>query len=98
MAQTLTERRSSPRVYIDGPMIYRQVESEEFLPGQLENISAGGTLLWIGEDLPLDSKLIVRVEPEGPDESWADLVATLLYKLPEEQGSLHGYGCSIVLA
>ncbi len=98
MAQTLPERRSNPRVYIDGPMHYRQVESQDFLPGQIENISAGGTLIWIDEDLPLDSELIVRVEPGGSDETWADLVATLLYKLPEEQGSLHGYGCSIVLA
>ena len=98
MAQTLPERRSNPRVYIDGPMHYRQVESQDFLPGQIENISVGGTLLWIGEDLPLDSELIVRFEPGGSDETWADLVATLLYKLPEKQGSLHGYGCSLVLA
>ncbi len=98
MALTLPERRSNPRVYIDGPMHYRQVESQDFLPGQIENISAGGTLLWIGEDLPLDSELIVRVEPGGPDQTWTDLIATLLYKLPEEQGSLQGYGCSIVLA
>jgi len=43
----------------------------------------GGALIWIGEDRPLDSELIIRVEPDGPDETWADLVTTLLYKLPE---------------
>ena len=98
MALTVPERRSSPRVYIDGPMVYREAESSDFLPGKIENISAGGTLIWIGEDLQLGNKLIVRVEPEGPDEMWADLVATLVYKQPEERGSLHGYGCSIRLA
>ena len=56
-----------------------------------------GALVWISEGLPLDSELIVRVEPDGPDETWADLVTTLLYKLPEEENSLHGYGCSIEL-
>ena len=98
MAQTLPERRGNPRVYIDGPMQYRQVESHDFLPGKIENISAKGALVWIGEDLPLDRELVVRVEPDGPDEDWADLVATLLYKLPDEENSLHGYGCSIELA
>jgi hypothetical protein len=98
MALTLPERRSNPRVYIDGPMHYRQVESNDFLPGQIEDISASGALVWISENRPLDSELIVRVEPDGPDETWADLVATLLYKLPEEENSLHGYGCSLELA
>ncbi len=79
-------------------MHYRQVESHDFLPGQIENISSNGALVWIGEDLPLDSEIIIRVEPDGPDETWADLAVTLLYKLPEEENSLHGYGCSIELA
>jgi hypothetical protein len=98
MAQTLPERRSNPRVYIDGPMHYRQVDSQDFLPGQIEDISASGALVWISEHLPLDREIIVRLAPDGPDETWADLVATLLYKLPEEENSLHGYGCSIELA
>jgi hypothetical protein len=98
MALTSPERRSSLRVDIDGPMHYRQVESHDFLPGQIENISASGALVWIGEDLPLDRELVVRVEPEGPEEAWAELVVTLLYKLPEEENSLHGYGCSVELA
>jgi len=97
MAQTALERRSNPRVYIDGPMRYRQVESHDFLPGRIENISVGGALIWIGRELPLDSEIIIRVEPDGPDDTWEDLVATLLYKLAEED-SLFGYGCSVELA
>ena len=98
MAQTLPDRRGNPRVHIDGPMQFRQVESHDFQPGQIENISASGALVWIGEALPLDSEIVVRLEPDGPDETWADLVATLVYKLPEEENSLYGYGCSIELA
>ena len=98
MTLTLPERRGNTRVPVDGPMQYRQVESQDFYPGEIENISADGALIWICEELPLDSELVVRVELDGPDETSADLVATLLYKLPAEEGSLFGYGCSIELA
>ena len=98
MGMTIPERRGNPRIIIDGPMRYRQVESHDFQPGAIEDISAGGALIWIGEVLPLDCELIIRLESDGPDETWADVVATLLYKLPEEENSLHGYGCSIELA
>jgi len=95
MALTSPERRVNTRVYVDGPMHYRQVDSQDFLPGRIENISADGALVWIGEDLPIKSRLVVRVELDNPDDPWADLVATLLYKLPDEDNSLRGYGCSI---
>jgi len=98
MALTMPERRTNLRVPVDGPIQYRQVESQEFSPGEIENISADGALIWICEELPLDSELVVRVELDSPDENSTDLVATLLYKLPEEEGSLYGYGCSIDLA
>ena len=98
MALSIPERRGNPRIPVDGPMQYRQVESKEFSPGEIENISADGALIWICEEMPIDSELVVRVELDGPDDTWADLVATLLYKLPEEEGSLYGYGCSIELA
>jgi len=98
MGLTIPERRSNPRILIGVPMHYRQVESHHFQLGEIEDISADGALIWIGEALPIDSELIIRLEPDGPDEAWADVVATLLYKLPEEDNSLHGYGCSIELA
>ena len=98
MVLTSSERRASPRVYVDGPMHYRQADLQDFLPGRIDNISADGALVWIGEELPLESELVVRVELDSPDEAWTDLVATLLYKLPEEENSLYGYGCSIDLA
>ena len=79
-------------------MQYRLIDSHDFLPGQIENISASGALIWIDEELPIDSDIIVRIELDGSDDSWSDLVATLLYKLPEQKDSLHGYGCIIELA
>jgi hypothetical protein len=97
MNLSMPERRSNPRVPVDGPMQYRQAESQDFLPGEIENISADGALIWICEELPLDSEIVVRVALDGPDETWTDVATTLLYKLPEEEGSLYGYGCSIEL-
>ena len=79
-------------------MQYRLIDSHDFLPGQIENISSNGALLWIGEDLPLDSDIVVRVKLDSNDDSWSDLVATLLYKLPAKKDSLYGYGCSIEIA
>ena len=98
MALISPERRNSPRIYIDGPMQYRRIDSQDFLPGRIDNISTNGALVWIGEYLPLGSELVIRVEADGPDESSADLSVTLLYELPEEENSLYGYGCSIELA
>ena len=91
MALTATERRNNHRIHVDGPMHYRQVESHDFLPGEIENISADGALIWTGEELPLDSELVLRVEADVEDAPcWSDLVATLLYKLPMVKGSQIG--------
>jgi len=98
MAQSLSERRSSLRIEVDGPMQYRPIDSHVFLPGKIENLSANGALLWIGEELPLDNDIIVRVGIDSTKSCWSDMVATLLYKLPARKDSLHGYGCSIELA
>ena len=98
MALSVPERRGSPRVNIDGPMNYRLVSSHDFLPGHIENISAGGALVWISEELPIDSELVVRIDSDGSEENSADLAVTLLSKLPDEENSLYGYGCSIELA
>lgn len=97
MALSIPERRHNQRIPVDGPMQYRQVDSQDFSPGEIENISTDGALIWICEEMPLNTELVVRVELDGPDETSADLVATLLYKLPEEDVSLLGYGCSIEL-
>ena len=98
MGQALPERRNSLRIQVDGPIRYRPIDSHDFQPGQIENISSNGALLWISEELPLDSEIIVRVGIDSTKGSWSDMVATLLYKLPEKKDSFHGYGCSIELA
>ena len=98
MGLSYPERRTNLRVEVDGPMQYRHLDSEEFSTGEIENISAEGALIWICEEMPLDTELVIRVDLDGPDETWADMVATLLYQLPNEEDSLYGYGCSIELA
>ena len=89
------ERRSSPRIHINGEMTYRTEDSTEIHAGELENMSAGGVLIWIHRELPVASQLVIRVEPDDPDESPLELKATLLHKLPDRKDALYGYGCSI---
>lgn len=89
------ERRSSPRIYINGAMTYRTRDSAAMHQGEIENMSAGGVLIWIRQELPAESRLVIRVEPENPDESALELQATLLHELSGHRDDLYGYGCSI---
>ena len=97
MILSVPERRNDQRIPVDGPIKYRPLESEHFMPGQIENISAGGVLIWICEPLPLGSQLGVRIELDSPDDTHTDLVATLLYQLSDDEDSLYGYGCCVEL-
>lgn len=89
------ERRSSPRIYINGAMTYRTEGSAEIHQGEIENMSAGGVLIWIGQELPTDIQVLIRVEPDDLAESALELKATLLHKLSDRKDDLFGYGCSV---
>ena len=89
------ERRSSPRIYINGEMTYRSGDSAQIHRGEIENMSAGGVLIWIRQELPTESRLTIRVEADDHAESALELKATLLHKLSDRKDDLYGYGCSI---
>jgi hypothetical protein len=89
------ERRSSPRILIDGAMTYRIGDSAEIHRGEIENMSAGGVLVWIGQELPAESRLVIRVEPDDLAESALELEATLLHKLSDRKDDRYGYGCRL---
>lgn len=96
MAMTLIERRASPRVDVNGEITYRSVDSSEFRSGRIENLSVGGALIWIGEELSADSRLLLRTVPKNDDETVFQFEAIVLHKLTGQQGSLHGYCCRFV--
>lgn len=88
------ERRASPRIEINGELTYRTADSAQLRRGVLEEMSQGGALIWLGEELPASSRVSIRVESEI-DEGPLDFVATLLRRLPQRRQSLYGYGCTI---
>lgn len=97
MATPVLERRASPRIDINGKITYRICDSGELLSGQIENLSVGGALIWISHELPIDSRLLMRLEPDCEDETVFQFEAVILAKLRKQKDSLHGYACRIEL-
>lgn len=95
MTNALTERRSNPRIDINGSMTYRTDNSDDIYMGTLENLSRQGARIWIDQELPTTSQLHVRVETEEQEEVAMEFKLTLIYTLPDRGKALYGYGCSI---
>jgi c-di-GMP-binding flagellar brake protein YcgR len=95
MTMASPDRRASPRIDIDGDMTYRIGDSEEGKSGRIENISTGGALIWIADDLPVDTRLLIRIDPSEPEDDPMVFRATLLHQLAEEDSEMYAYGCSI---
>lgn len=95
MAVKQLERRLHPRIEIGGRMSYKTAGSDEVREGLLENLSAAGARIWIDEELPAASEVMIRMASDSKDEADLTFKATLLYALPRQEGPRHGYGCSI---
>ena len=95
MTMPSPERRASPRIDIDGDMMYHAAGSDEVKPGRIENISTGGALIWIADELPIESRLLITIDPSEPEDEPMIFSATLLHKLPEQDEAMFAYGCSI---
>ncbi len=98
MAAEYVERRLHPRIEIDGEMNYITCQSDEICAGLLENLSEGGARIWIGQELPLASQVVFRMESRSGDEADMTFRATLLYTLPRQRVAQYGYGCKIEVA
>ena len=61
-------------------------------------MSAAGALIWIADDLPVDSQLLISIDEIDGDGVSLEFRVTLLHKLPERKDELYGYGCSIAIA
>ncbi|HEY5740177.1 MAG TPA: PilZ domain-containing protein [Gammaproteobacteria bacterium] len=97
MAMHVIERRSSPRIHVDGEISYRTDDSSEFRPGEIENLSIGGALIWVEQQLPADSRLQIRTVPDHEDETVFQFSAIVLCRLREQKGPLWGYSCRFEL-
>ena len=97
VATPILERRASPRIEVNGKITYRIGDSSEFLSGEIESMNVGGALIWVAQKLPVDSRLLLRLEPKGEDETIFQLEVVVLCKLHKQKNSLHGYACRIEL-
>lgn len=95
MTNEPADRRSNPRIDINGEMTYKTDYSDELYLGQLENLSMQGARIWIDQELPTPSQLLVRVETEEQEEAAMEFRATLIHMLPDRRKALYGYGCVI---
>lgn len=95
MTNKPADRRSNPRIDINGEMTYKTDYSDELYLGQLENLSMQGARIWIDQELPTPSQLLVRVETEEQEEAAMEFRATLIHMLPDRRKALYGYGCVI---
>ena len=95
MSNQSAERRTNPRMQIDGKIAYKTNGSDDIQQGRLENLSIHGARIWINQELPTDSQLLFRVIEEGQEDAVMDFKATLLHQLMERKESLYGYGCII---
>jgi hypothetical protein len=95
MSNEPAERRSNPRIDINGSMTYRTDVSDDVCQGELENMSLQGARIWIDQELPTASRLRVRVETDEDNQEVMEFNATLIYILPGEDRTMYGYGCSI---
>jgi len=93
MALQIVERRGSPRMEINREIAYRTCDSGEFRPGEIENLSVGGALIWIDRELPANSRILLRMEPDEEDATVFQFEAVLLHRLEKQKDSLYGYGC-----
>ncbi len=87
------ERRKSVRVYYTKPIeIYLSDIETKFITGYTENISTGGLLVVVPQDIPVESKLRVILEIEIGEKSKTLSVHTIVRWCKEIQGS---YRCGL---
>ena len=89
MALPSADRRANPRIDINGEMTYRSGGSGETRQGEIENMSAGGALIWIAEELPVGSELLISVEEIDGDRCTLEFRAVLLHHVGAN-GSFEG--------
>jgi hypothetical protein len=94
--QNLPEKRSFERMNIDHHIRYQISMDSEPKEGFLGNASASGVLLWLREDIPIDSRLHIIVHSEDPAELPLSITAVIVRLAGQRDDGCLGYGCKIV--
>lgn len=94
--QNLPENRSFERINIDHYIQYQISLDSEPKEGLLDNISASGALLWLREEIPINSRLHIIVHSEDPTELPLAINAVIVRLAGRRDDGCLGYGCEIV--
>lgn len=87
------EKRRFARTEIDAAVQYRIAEEGMTRDGWLGNISAGGILLWTGDELPVGTTLYLCIRADEWGGAEMEVTATIVRLDPVRQDGRFGYGC-----
>ena len=87
------EKRRFARTEVNAAVQYWSTGAESLRDGWLGNISAGGILLWTGEELPVGTTLYLRIHADELAEIEVEVTATIIRVTPTPQDGRFGYGC-----
>jgi hypothetical protein len=85
------ERRIYPRVFIDLPLDYQDIDDSCFRGGIVVNASEGGLLIESIRDIPVDTELNIAVlYPKGFELANFKVTAKIVWKKPYWKDDLRG--------
>jgi PilZ domain len=87
------EKRRFARTEVNAAVQYRIAGGEIPRDGWLGNISAGGILLWTGDELPVGTTLYLRISADELGDTEVEVTATIVRLDPTRQDGRFGYGC-----
>ena len=91
------DRRLETRVEWNGPVKYRPMQMDHFKTGILVNISDGGAMLWLNEDIPVGSEIEVLVQSEHAPEPVHMYMHIVRIEEISREGYT-GYACKLEMA
>ncbi len=88
------DRRLKTRVEWNGPVKYRLLQSDPYRTGLLVNISTNGAMLWLNEDIAIDSSIEVLMQSEYDPEP-VQMHMRVVRKQSSQREGYTGYGCEL---
>ena len=93
--QELTEKRSSPRDIIRMALQYQLPRQQQFLDGELEDISTTGMLLRLKEQAEVGDAIQVMIRSDDVDKQPIVINARIVRDATPAGSSMFSYGCEI---
>ena len=87
------EKRQFARTEVNAAVQYWSAGVETLRDGWLGNISAGGILLWSGEELPVGTTLYLRIHADELAGVEVEVTATVVRVTSAPHDGRFGYGC-----